>query len=134
MPSGCELTLTPPTNHILNPNPYPNQAGMPGLDAQTLRAFIVNWLQANGERLMDDIGAPGKRTVLRDLVSERDWAGYIREMGKHGVTWGDEATLLAASVLFKAEIVVISSLTEDYCHIVTPPEVIKPSTLHACMP
>ena len=35
------------------------------------------------------------------------------------------ATLLAASVLFKAEIVVISSVSEDYCHIVTPPDVWK---------
>ena len=46
-------------------------------------------------------------------------------MGNHGVTWGDEATLLAASVLFKAEIVVISSVSEDYCHIVTPPDAWK---------
>ena len=38
-----------------------------------------------------------------------NWKAYIREMSQHGVTWGDEATLLAASVLFKAEIVVISS-------------------------
>ena len=29
------------------------------------------------------------------------------------------------SVLFRAEICVISSLSEDYCHVVTPPEVWK---------
>ena len=40
---------------------------------------------------------------------------------------GDEATLLAASVLFRAEIVVISSVSEDYCHVVTPPDVWKVS-------
>ena len=56
---------------------------------------------------MDDGGAPGERTLLRDSVGVPNWKGYIREMGNHGVTWGDEATLLAASVLFKAEIVAI---------------------------
>ena len=54
-----------------------------------------------------------------------NWKAYIREMSQHGVTWGDEATLLAASVLFKAEICIISSVSDDYCHVVTPPDVWK---------
>ena len=67
----------------------------------------------------------GERTLLKDFVGVGSWKSYIAEMSQHGRTWGDEATLLAASVLFKAEIVVISSVSEDYCHIVTPPEVWK---------
>ena len=110
----------------------------------------------------------GQRTLLKDSVGVDNWGKYIREMSQHGVTWGDEATLLgyqtwalanprlapllsvlsppllsplatrllsshvfgssiprweAASVLFRAEICVISSLSEDYCHIVTPPDI-----------
>jgi hypothetical protein len=53
-------------------------------------------------------------------------------MSQHGVTWGDEATLLAASVIFKMEIVVISSLSPDYCHIVTPPDVWKVPLSRRC--
>ena len=67
----------------------------------------------------------GECFYLKDSIGVPHWGNYIREMSQHGITWGDEATLLAASVLFKAEIVVISSLTDDYCHIVTPPEVWK---------
>ena len=65
----------------------------------------------------------GERTLLKDFVGVSSWKSYIAEMSQHGRTWGDEATLLAASVLFRAEICVISSLSEDYCHVVTPPEV-----------
>merc|ERR1719231_2221567 len=72
-----------------------------------------------------DNGKVGERTLFKDAVGVPDWGRYIEEMSQHGVTWGDEATLLAASVLFKAEIVVISSVSEDYCHIVTPPDVWK---------
>lgn len=71
---------------------------------------------------MDD-GKVGERTLLKESVGVDNWKRYIGEMSQHGRTWGDEATLLALSVLFKAEICVISSLTEDYCHVVTPPEV-----------
>ncbi|EOD39812.1 hypothetical protein EMIHUDRAFT_223354 [Emiliania huxleyi CCMP1516] len=53
---------------------------------------------------------------LRDSVGVEDWDRYIREMSQHG------ATLLAASVIFKTEIVVISSLSPDYCHTITPPD------------
>ena len=76
--------------------------GIGGWNAQRLRVKTVQWLQDNGARPMDDGGAPGERTLLRDSVGVPNWKAYIREMGNHGVTWGDEATLLAASVLFKA--------------------------------
>ncbi|KAL3910610.1 MAG: hypothetical protein SGPRY_008997, partial [Prymnesium sp.] len=105
------------------------QVGISGWTAISLRKKAVSWLQENGNRPMDDGKlAPlrfqvGERTLLKDSVGVPHWGNYIREMSQHGITWGDEATLLAASVLFKAEIVVISSLTDDYCHIVTPPEV-----------
>ena len=97
-------------------------AGVPGWSALKVRQKTVAWLRDNGERPMDD-GKVGERTLLRDFVGVGNWKAYIKEMSQHGRTWGDEATLLAASVLFKAEICVISSLSEDYCHVVTPPEV-----------
>ena len=71
---------------------------------------------------MDD-GKVGERTLLKDSVGVDNWNRYISEMSQHGRTWGDEATLLAVSTLYRAEIVVISSLSPDYCHIVTPPDV-----------
>mmetsp|Transcript_3188 Transcript_3188/g.6862 ORF Transcript_3188/g.6862 Transcript_3188/m.6862 type:complete len:506 (+) Transcript_3188:1175-2692(+) len=96
--------------------------GIKGWTASKLREETVAWLKANGDRPMDD-GKVGQRTMLKDyLVGVDNWGQYIREMSQHGVTWGDEATLLAASVLFRAEICVISSLSPDYCHIVTPPD------------
>ena len=42
-------------------------------------------------------------------------------MSIHGVTWGDELTLIAASAIFRAEIVIISSVKEDACNEITPP-------------
>jgi len=98
------------------------QVGITGWTAISLRKKAVQWLHDNGKRPMDD-GKVGEACLLKDSVGVENWNSYIREMSQHGITWGDEATLLAASVLFKAEIVVISSLTDDYCHIVTPPEV-----------
>mmetsp|Transcript_68446 Transcript_68446/g.205047 ORF Transcript_68446/g.205047 Transcript_68446/m.205047 type:complete len:189 (+) Transcript_68446:819-1385(+) len=98
------------------------QVGIGGWTAISLRKKTVAWLAENGKRPMDD-GKVGERTLLKDSVGVPHWGNYIHEMSQHGITWGDEATLLAASVLFKAEIVVISSLTDDYCHIVTPPDV-----------
>ena len=43
-------------------------------------------------------------------------------MALHSETWGDETTLLATSVLFGCEICVISSLSDDYCHVIKPPD------------
>ena len=42
-------------------------------------------------------------------------------MSLHGVTWGDELTLIAASAIFRAEIVIISSVKEDSCTEITAP-------------
>ena len=39
----------------------------------------------------------------------------------HGVTWGDELTLIAASVVFCAEIVIISSVKDDACTEIVAP-------------
>jgi len=99
-----------------------SQVGISGWSATSLRKKTVQWLHENGDRPMDD-GKVGERTLLRHSVGVEDWRLYIKEMSMHGITWGDEATLLAASVLFKAEIVVISSISEDYCHVVKPPDI-----------
>jgi len=100
------------------------QLGISGWSAISMRKKTVQWLRENGGRAMDD-GSVGESFKLRDSVGVEDWERYIREMSQHGVTWGDEATLLAASVIFKTEIVVISSLSPDYCHTITPPDVWK---------
>ena len=81
--------------------------GLGAYTADKLRRLTVNWLRDNGSRAMDN-GKVGERTLFKDAVGVPDWGRYIEEMSQHGVTWGDEATLLAASVLFKAEIVIIS--------------------------
>lgn len=99
-----------------------NQVDIKGWNASKLRKKAVQWLKDNYNRPLDD-GKLGEQTVLKDSIGISDWNNYIKEMSEHNVTWGDEATLLALSVLFKAEIVIISSLSEDYCHIVTPPEI-----------
>ena len=39
------------------------------------------------------------------------------------LTFRAPAIFLCLQVLFRAEICVISSLSEDYCHIVTPPDI-----------
>jgi len=62
-----------------------------------------------------------KKYLFQDAVGVLNWGSYINDMLRHGTTWGDEATLLAAAVLFKAEIFVISSVSEDCCHTVEPP-------------
>ena len=51
-----------------------------------------------------------------------NWEAYCRTMGMHGTTWGDELTLIAAAAIFRAEIVIISSVKEDACTEITPPQ------------
>jgi hypothetical protein len=97
------------------------QNGVPGVDARSLRLKAVAWLRENAERQMDDGTAGGGVTLLRESIGVADWSRYLSDMRKHGVTWGDEGTLLAVSALYRAEIVIISSLSEEYCHIVHPP-------------
>ena len=49
------------------------------------------------------------------------WVKPTEDMVLYDKTWGDEATLLAISVLFKIEIIVISSLPGNYAHSIKPP-------------
>ena len=95
-----------------------------GWNAKKLRKKAVRWLKDNGNRPMDD-GKIGEQTLLKDAIGVPVWDNYIKEMSKDSITWGDEATLLALSVLFKVEIFIISSLSDDYCHSVKPPELWK---------
>lgn len=95
--------------------------GILGWTDRQLRQKAVEWLNNNEIKEMDD-NKIGERTLLRDAVGIVNWKHYITEISKHNVTWGDEATLLALSVLFKLEIIVISSLPENYVHTVRPPK------------
>lgn len=97
------------------------QNGVPPISAKALRAKAVQWLEQNANRPMDDGTSAGGTSTLKESIGVDDWPRYLSDMRKHGVTWGDEGTLLAVSVLYRAEIVVISSLSEEYCHIVHPP-------------
>jgi len=97
------------------------QNGVTGVDARSLRTKAVTWLEKNAARPMDDGSSAGGTCTLKESIGVSDWARYLADMHRHGVTWGDEGTLLAVSVLYRAEIVIISSLSEEYCHIVHPP-------------
>jgi len=96
--------------------------GINGWTDIKLRKKAVKWLKENGERAMDD-GKIGEQTLLKDAIGVPNWNRYIKEMSEHGKTWGDEATLLAISVLFKIEIIIISSLPNNYNHIIKPPDI-----------
>ena len=89
--------------------------------AKKLRLKAVNWLKDNEKRVMDD-ETVGKQTYLKDAIGIDDWNTYVEKMSKHDVTWGDEATLLALSVLFKIKINIVSSLPGNYLHVVQPPK------------
>ena len=95
--------------------------GVTGWSALKLRQKAVKWLQDNEKREMDD-GNVGEQTFLKDAVGVDDWAEYVEKMCIHGETWGDEATLLALSALFRISIVVVSSLPGNYTHEVKPPK------------
>ena len=98
-----------------------NQIKLSGWTDNILRKKAVQWLQDNEHRPMDD-GKLGEQTGLKDAIGVTNWNVYIKEMLEHNITWGDEATLLALSVLFKMEIVIISSLPGNYVHSVKPPD------------
>lgn len=90
--------------------------------SMNVRQACVDWLKAHKSKVMDMHGL-GMMTRLFQAcgLTEENWDDYISDMTMHGITWGDEATLLAASVIFNAEIVVISSIRERD-HSVVPPE------------
>jgi len=93
------------------------------LDALGVRELCVRWMQENAELLMDDdgIGEPTSFQQATGCWSDDEWEGYLQEMSKHGTTWGDEATLLAACAVFDCEVVVISSLHDDCLHQISCP-------------
>lgn len=97
---------------------------MPGWNALTLRREIVSWLANDTKRggLLMDLDGLGQATTLREAAGVDNWEQYCRTMGMHGTTWGDELTLIAAAAIFRAEIVIISSVKVDACHNITPPE------------
>ena len=96
------------------------QNGFAGWDALRLRIRVCEWLRDSGDLVMDESGL-GERCVLKDACGVDNWEGYVNEMRQHDVTWGDEATLLAIATLFKAEVVVVSSISEDCVRTITPP-------------
>lgn len=96
--------------------------GIKDWTALSLRKSAVKWLTENANVAMDD-SKIGETTVLKDAIGVHNWKEYIKEMSQHGVTWGDEATLLAISAIFKLTIIIISSLPGNYAHTIKPPPV-----------
>jgi len=94
---------------------------MKGWDALRLRVRICEWLCDSGDVSMDESGL-GERTTLKNACGVENWESYVDEMRQHDVTWGDEATLLAVATLFQAEVVVISSISDDCVRTISPPE------------
>jgi hypothetical protein len=104
------------------------QNGVTGITAKSLRRKAVKWLRDNATRDVDD-GSIGEKTDLRGWlgilmmdVNITDWEDYLDKMGQEG-EWGDEATLLAISVLYNVEIIVISSISNDAISIKSPPPI-----------
>ena len=90
-------------------------------NAAIVRRTIVNWLEKNGGRNMDD-GSLGMECCLMMAAgceTKRHWKAYCKHMSRAGKTWGDEVTLVAACAVFGAHISVISSLNDD-CIQVSP--------------
>jgi len=101
-----------------------NQLGLNSWNALSVRVRICEWLHESGAKEMDD-GSVGGATTLQDAVGVANWENYVAEMCLHDETWGDEASLLAASVLWEAEVIVISSISDDIeksVRVITPPE------------
>eukprot|EP01122_Echinamoeba_exundans_P007963 TRINITY_DN2550_c0_g1_i5.p1 TRINITY_DN2550_c0_g1~~TRINITY_DN2550_c0_g1_i5.p1 ORF type:complete len:613 (+),score=123.20 TRINITY_DN2550_c0_g1_i5:1487-3325(+) len=71
-----------------------------------VRRDIVNWLRANSELELPN-GAK-----LKDFVHGMSWDQYCDGMAKDG-TWGDHLTLIAASELYAARIMIISSTVDE---------------------
>jgi len=86
------------------------------MNVTNMREKLVAWLKKNGSRKLDD----GENSVS-DFIGIDNWVEYLNDMSDEN-TWGDEATLLAASCTFKVKIVIISSLSPEYCHTIAPPK------------
>lgn len=97
-----------------------DQNGDKGWHARSLRERVCEWLREAGDRTMDEDGL-GERTTLKDACGVLDWEAYVTEMCLQDETWGDEATLLAVACIFEAEVVVISSVTDDCVRTILPP-------------
>ena len=69
---------------------------------------------------MDEDGL-GEHTTLKEACGVLDWKAYVTEMCLQDETWGDAATLLAVACIFEAEVVVISSVTDDCVSTILPP-------------
>jgi len=71
-----------------------------------IRRTLVHWLRRNAE-------IPLKNgCTLKDFVHDQSWENYCLKMLKEG-EWGDHLTLIAAAEVFKASIVIISSIPGD---------------------
>jgi len=96
------------------------QNGDKGWHARGLRDLVCEWLREAGDRTMDEDGL-GEHTTLKDACGVLDWKAYVTEMCLQDETWGDAATLLAVACIFEAEVVVISSVTDDCVSTILPP-------------
>ena len=83
-----------------------------------VRKDITEWLNNNKNTEIDKDG-----TTLLVASGISDWEKYVENMKKYG-TWGDEITLLAASVFYRVKIKVFSSLSE-YVHTIECPFLVK---------
>lgn len=75
-----------------------------------VRLDIVGWLRRNA-----DLELPNG-AKLRDFVHGMSWEAYCESMERDG-TWGDHLTLIAASELYAARIMIISSSVDDTSYI-----------------
>jgi len=74
--------------------------------AKHIRRRLVSWLKAHAS-----LELPNGCT-LKDFVHDQTWDQYCAKMSKEG-EWGDHLTLIAASELFSARVMIISSIPGD---------------------
>merc|ERR1712166_920720 len=92
-------------------------------NAQIVRRQIVEFLEANGDKPMDD-GSIGMAVTLMLAIgceTVEEWQAYCDEMSTENVTWGDEVTLVAACTLYRAQISIVSSLADECIQTITSP-------------
>jgi len=79
-----------------------------------IRRTLVNWLRKSSEISLSN------GCCLKDFVHDQTWEAYCQKMLRDG-EWGDHLTLIAAAEVFKAVIVIVSSIPGDnYLIEITP--------------
>eukprot|EP01101_Sappina_pedata_P008422 TRINITY_DN4657_c0_g1_i1.p1 TRINITY_DN4657_c0_g1~~TRINITY_DN4657_c0_g1_i1.p1 ORF type:complete len:255 (+),score=27.42 TRINITY_DN4657_c0_g1_i1:46-765(+) len=70
-----------------------------------VRSKVIGWLSNNPDFCINS----SKLSDFIDTDAYPDWSAYVKEMGRNGA-WGDHLTLVAAAEVYKAKIIVVSTI------------------------